>query len=166
MPIRLCKIALLAVTALFLLLVVFNNVTDYQSNFNYVEHVLSMESTFEGNKAMWRAITSPTIHHLFYWTIILWEAVACALISWGTWKLWQTRGADAATFRRAKTVAIVGLVVSMIQWYLAFLTVGAEWFLMWQSRVWNGQDAAARMFMVMGLILIFVYMKDSELDEA
>jgi predicted small integral membrane protein len=41
-------------------------------------------------------------------------------------------------------------------WLVAFLTVGAEWFLMWQSHIWNGQEAAFRMFTVVGIILLFL----------
>jgi predicted small integral membrane protein len=47
-------------------------------------------------------------------------------------------------------------------WLVAFLTVGAEWFLMWQSTKWNGQEAAFRMFAVVGIVLIFVAMRDEE----
>jgi predicted small integral membrane protein len=48
----------------------------------------------------------------------------------------------AATFNRAKTLAIAALTLGMLMWLVAFVTVGGEWFLMWQSRQWNGQDAA------------------------
>jgi predicted small integral membrane protein len=48
----------------------------------------------------------------------------------------------------------------MLQWYIAFLTVGAEWFLMWQSPSWNGQEPAMRMFLVMGVSLIFLMQRD------
>ncbi len=41
-------------------------------------------------------------------------------------------------------------------WLMAFLSVGAEWFLMWQSKDWNGQEAAFRLFTVVGIILIFL----------
>lgn len=44
----------------------------------------------------------------------------------------------------------------MLMWLVAFLTVGAEWFLMWQSHIWNGQEAAFRMFTVVGIILLFL----------
>ncbi len=55
---------------------------------------------------------------------------------------------------------------AILQWFAAFLTVGGEWFLMWQSKSWNGQDAAARMFLVLGVVLIFVAMKDEDRDPA
>jgi predicted small integral membrane protein len=47
-------------------------------------------------------------------------------------------------------------------WLVAFLTVGAEWFLMWQSRSSNGQEAAFRLFTVMGIILVFLALPDSD----
>jgi predicted small integral membrane protein len=40
------------------------------------------------------------------------------------------------------------------------MTVGGEWFLMWQSKVWNGQEAAFRLFTFMGLSLLFLNQAD------
>lgn len=162
MTVRYCKIALVAANAFFLLLVVFNNITDYRSNLMFVENVLNMSTTFEGNNGMWRAIESPVIHHLFYLSIILWEAIAFVVLSVGVVKLWQGRSAASAAFQQAKAWAAAGLTISLLQWYIAFITVGAEWFLMWQSETWNGQDAAMRMFLMMGVSLIFLMQKDSE----
>ncbi|HKJ90703.1 MAG TPA: DUF2165 domain-containing protein [Oceanipulchritudo sp.] len=161
MSLRYCKIALVATNAFFLFLVVFNNLTDYGSNLLFVENVLNMSTTFEGNNAMWRAVETPFIHHLFYASIILWELFALIVIAIGTVKLWHTREAAAATFEKAKGWAAAGLTISMLQWYIAFIAVGGEWFLMWQSDSWNGQDAAMRMFLMMGLSLIFLTQRES-----
>lgn len=167
MIIRLCKLSLVAGIGVFLLLVVFNNLTDYGSNLLFVENVLNMSTTFEGNRAMWRAIEAPWVHHVFYWTIILWEAAAMGLIFAGGWKLWKARGDSASAFNRSKSLAVGGLTLSLLQWHLAFLTVGGEWFLMWQSPHWNGQDAAHRMFAVIGIVLIVLLLKDEDLlDDA
>jgi len=161
---RLSKIALVASLGLFLLIVVFNNVTDYKSNYDFVEGVLSMGTTFPGNAAMWRAIHSEPVYHAFYVSIILWEAAACGLLFAGAWKLWGARGAGAAAFDRAKNLAVAGVVLNLLQWLLAFITVGGEWFLMWQSKSWNGQEAAARMFLIAGIILLFLNTRDEELS--
>jgi predicted small integral membrane protein len=166
MQFRLSKIALVASVALFLLLVVFNNTTDYGSNYGFVHHVLAMDTTFPGNAGMWRAINSVPVYHAFYASIILWEAVAAVLIGLGAWRLWQARGAGAKAFNRAKGLVVVGLTVNLLQWFVAFMTVGAEWFLMWQSRTWNGQEAAFRMFACVALILLFVSRDDTELTES
>ena len=98
---------------------------------------------------------------LFYGAIIFWEASACALIGAGVWR-WRSRRAPLAEWRRAKVLAAAGLALSMTQWYFAFISVGGEWFLMWQSKVWNGQEAAFRMFMMMGLSLVFLCLRDDE----
>ncbi|MBC8009657.1 MAG: DUF2165 domain-containing protein [Burkholderiales bacterium] len=167
---RIVKIAFLAASAFFFLIVVLNNaVLDYPSNYQFVNHVLAMDSLFSGEAQRWRAIPDPTpadgtfwFHHLFYWTIIAWEAAAGALCAAGAWKLWKKLKAPAAEFNAAKALGIYGLGLTLLQWFTAFITVGAEWFLMWQSSSWNGQDAAGRMFMCFGIMLIFVTLKDDE----
>ena len=44
----------------------------------------------------------------------------------------------------------------MLMWLVAFLAIGGEWFLMWQSHDWNGQASAFRMFTVVGLVLLIL----------
>jgi predicted small integral membrane protein len=53
-------------------------------------------------------------------------------------------------------MGIAALTLGCLLWFVAFLTVGGEWFLMWQSRTWNGQDAAFRMFASIGIILVYL----------
>ena len=55
------KTLMVAGLALYPLLVAFGNITDYDSNYVVVQHVLSMDTTFPGNKLMYRAITSPAL---------------------------------------------------------------------------------------------------------
>jgi predicted small integral membrane protein len=47
-------------------------------------------------------------------------------------------------------------------WLVAFLAVAGEWFLMWQSKTSNGQDAAFRMFTVIGVVLLLVAQPDTQ----
>lgn len=164
--IRYAKISLVATTCLFLCLVVFGNTTDYGSNFNFVKNVLSMTDTFEGNRLMYRAITHPVLHHIFYLFIILWEAAGAWLTGLGVWRLWKAAKTDAASFQQAKSTAIIGLVLTLQLWFLAFMTVGGQWFVMWQSDQWNGQDASTRLFLIMGVSLIFLYLRDDELESS
>jgi predicted small integral membrane protein len=157
---RLAKVALLAGVALYLGLVVFNNLTDHASNAVFIQHVLAMDTTLPGNSGMWRALHAPWIIHAFYTTIIVWEAAAFAMIAAGALRLWRARGASAAAFNRAKPLAIGGLALNLLQWLVAFIAVGGEWFLMWQSQTWNGNDAAGRMFLIVGVTLLFVNAPD------
>src|SRR3954469_9279474 len=128
---RLARVALVAAVALYLALVVFNNITDYASNQAFVAHVLAMDTTFSGNAGMWRALHAPWMVHAFYASIIAWEAAACALIAAGAWRMWRARAGSAAVFSRAKSLAIAGLTLNLLQWLVAFIAVGGEWFLMW-----------------------------------
>jgi predicted small integral membrane protein len=50
----------------------------------------------------------------------------------------------------------------MLLWLGAFLTIGGEWFLMWQSQTWNGQDAAFKRFLVDGIIFLLLLTPECE----
>jgi len=162
MSLRIAKIALVFGVAVFYSLVVFNNLTDYGSNYQFVRHVLMMDSTFPGNRGMWRALNSPALHTAFYVSIIVWEVATMALCWWGGIRLLKTVRGTAAEFHRAKSIAIAALTLSLLMWLVAFLSIGGEWFLMWQSRNWNGQDAAFRTFTVIGIVLLLVALPEQE----
>jgi predicted small integral membrane protein len=162
MTMRAAKTALVFGVALFYTFVVFNNLTDYNSNYQFIRHVLVMDSTFSENRGMWRAITSPALHTAFYFTIIAWEIATMVLCWWGGIRLARSLQQDARVFRPAKNPAIAGLTLSLLMWLVAFLAVGGEWFLMWQSKTWNGQEAAFRMFTVVGIVLLFLVQPEDE----
>jgi len=162
MTLRAAKVVLVLGVATFYTLVVFNNITDYDSNYQFVRHVLMMDSTFPGNHGMWRAINSPAMHTAFYVAIIAWEFVTMALCWWGGVRLVRMFNAGAEDFQQAKGVAIAGLTLSLLMWLVAFLSVGGEWFLMWQSKNWNGQEAAFRMFTVVGIVLLVVALPEPQ----
>ena len=159
---RVAKLLLLAGVALYYALVVLNNLTDFDSNYQFVRHVLSMDSTFPGNHGMWRALPSPAFHMAFYIGIICWEIVTAVLLWWGVVVMLRALKLPAGQFNAAKRVPIAALTLSMMMWLVAFLSMGAEWFLMWQSHTWNGQDAAFRSFAVVGLVLVIVLQPDSD----
>ncbi len=161
MTLRIAKILLVFAVAIYYSLVVFNNITDYNSNYQFVRHVMMMDSTFLGNRGMWRAVNSPAWHTAFYVTIIAWEMVTALLCWWGGLRLAGTVRGTAPAFNRAKGVAIAALTLALLMWLVAFLSVGGEWFLMWQSKMWNGQDAS-RMFAVIGIVLLFVAQPDAD----
>lgn len=153
---RLAKSALMLAVALIYALIVFNNLTDYNSNYQFVRHVLMMDSTFPGNHGMWREVDRPAIHTAFYVSLILWETVTTILCALAAFRMLTSARTNPPAFERARSLAIAALTLGCLQWFVAFLSVGAEWFLMWQSRIWNGQDAAFRMFASLMLILLFV----------
>jgi predicted small integral membrane protein len=159
---RTSKLLLVAAFGFLYALVVFNNLTDFGSNFQFVQHVLSMDSTFPGNHGRWRAVPWPWAHYVFYISIIAWEIVTAILLLWGALRMSAARLQSVAQFQRAKGMAVAALTLSMLMFLVAFLSVGAEWFLMWQSHIWNGQEAAFRMFALAGIVLIYLIQPDHE----
>ena len=138
------------------------NVLDYDTNFVFVRHVLTMDTvpslTFKS-----RAITTPALWHLSYILIIVGEAATALLFAGAGVALWRARRAPAALFQRAKVWAHAGALGGFLVWFFGFMVVGGEWFQMWQSPAWNGQEAAFRFFVAVLAVLIFVNQPDQEL---
>lgn len=164
MALRVCKAVLVLAIALFYTLLVLNNLTDYGSNYQFVRHVLMMDSTFPGNHGMWRAVNSPLVHTGFYIGIIAWESITMLLCWWSGVRLLKSYGGDRAQFAAAVNLTVIALTSSLLMWLVAFLDVGGEWFLMWQSKLWNGQEAAFRMFTVVGVVLLVVVQREATTD--
>ena len=162
MTFRVAKMALVFAVALYYTLLVFNNITDFDSNYQFVRHVLMMDSTFPGNHGMWRALNRPAWHFAFYLTIIAWEFVTMILCWWGGYRMARALRGNSVAIGHAKRISIVGLTLALLMWLVAFVIVGGEWFLMWQSKMWNGQEVAVRMFTVIGIVLLLVALPDRE----
>src|SRR5262249_14262555 len=142
------------------------NLTDYNTNFPFVQHVLSMDTIFAFSTIKYRAITDPALQRAAYALIIATEA-AIAVLCWvGAVALARRLRADAAAFNRAKTFAVVGLTLGFLLWQVGFMSIGGEWFGMWQSEEWNGVPPAFRFVMVIMTVLILVAMPDQELQPA
>lgn len=159
--VRLAKIALVAAAGMFCLLVGYNNIVDYGSNYMFVQHVLSMDTTFPDNAVRSsRAILDPQLYRLAYWLIIAAELATGLLCLAGAIRLLMVVKAPANQFNGAKSTAILGLAAGMLFWFFGFIVVGGEWFQMWQSQIWNGQEAAFRFVASLGLFLVFVSLED------
>jgi predicted small integral membrane protein len=162
--IRLVKTAMVASTALFALLVTANNLVDYGSNYEFVRHTLSMDTTFPGNALSGRAITSPALWTAGYWLIILTEAAVGIALAIGAIRLASAIRADARRFNAAKTYAIAGVGLGFLLWFTGFMAIGGEWFAMWQSKLWNGQEPAFRFYMTLLAVGILINQPDGELS--
>ena len=163
---RYAKIVTSFVLASFCLLVAFNNITDYGTNYLFVQHVLSMDTTYPGNALMYRAIASPTLWHLAYAAIIGAEAIAGALFLVGGIRLYQAREAHAPLFNEAKAFVIAACLLAFLVWGFGFMVVAGEWFAMWQSQTWNAQEPAFRILLTILAVLIFVNQHDGDLAGA
>lgn len=130
-----------------LFIIALNNILDYNSNWEFVKHVLLMDTTFPDNKLQWRSIHSESIQTIFYFFIIASEITASILCLAGAFKIYKSQEFGLANY---------GLTLSILIWLGAFITIGGEWFLMWQSSSWNGTDAALRYFLTSSVVLIYI----------
>jgi predicted small integral membrane protein len=163
MTARLAKIVLSLTLAAFALVVAYDNLIDYGSNFTFVRHVLSMDTTFPGNALLDRAVTQPWMWHAGYLLIIAGEAATGLLLLVGSIVLWRARRQSAFGFQAAKRWVVAGCALGFVVWFFGFMVVGGEWFAMWQSKVWNGQEGAFRFYMAVIGVLVFVNQADGEL---
>lgn len=158
---------LVAINALDLLLVAFGNITDFGTNQAFVQHVLSMDTTNFGGKpgqgldndVMWHAITSPVLQNIAYVLIIAWEAAAGIVLA-TAFVLW-IRGRRTG-YRAARALSSVGLLMIILLFMGGFIAIGGEWFQMWRSTAWNGEDAALRSAVLALGSLIVVHLQGFE----
>src|SRR5262249_7747772 len=145
---RLAAGVLTGILALYIALVALGNITDFGTNQQFVRHVLAMDTTFKDDDLMWRAITSTALQDTAYVAIIGWQTVGGPVLVRGTFL--RARRKDAL----ARAFATYGLLVALHLFGAGFSAIGGEWFSMWQSKTWNGLDAATRVFLLSGVALI------------
>lgn len=153
-PTTLAATLLTATVALYIALVAFGNITDFGTNQQFVQHVLAMDTTFKDDDLMWRAVTSKGLQDAAYVVIIVWETLAALVLIYGTW-LWVRRDDE-----RARRFSTYGLLMLMVLFGAGFIAIGGEWFSMWQSKDWNGLEAATRVFLLSGVVLVVVQLTE------
>lgn len=155
--VRYVKVFVLAALSLYATFVAAGNLMDFNSNYEFVKHVLSMDTTFPNNDLMWRAVTSEPVHLMAYWGIILTE-IAIAVVGWmGVYKMCRALKGSAVAFAAAKTVGYYAFMLAILLWFVGFIDFGSEWFAMWQSDTWNGKQTAMDITeVVLGMLIVYM----------
>ncbi|MCE3269301.1 MAG: rane protein [Burkholderiales bacterium] len=162
---RYSKVLLLMSIAIFCTLVIFGNITNYVINFEFVKHVLMMDTIFPNSNIKYRAINNIVLINLAYIFIIFLEII-CTILCWiGTYKMLCNIKSDARQFNNSKQIAVAGLTSTFLTWHTWFMSVGGEWFGMWMSHQWNGTEASFRFFITVIAVLIYLSIKDDELAQ-
>lgn len=161
MVLRSIKIMVVTGIALFFTLVAYGNIIDYPSNWAFVQHVLSMDTTFKSPALMTRQILDPNIQAIAYWLIIGTE-IAAALFCWlgAAILLWHRH--DAKQFSQKKKIANLGLAIGLFLYLFCFLIIAGEWFAMWQSTQWNAEQTASYLSLIILLSLVFLNQESPE----
>jgi predicted small integral membrane protein len=94
--------------------------------------------------------------------MIIGTEIIIALLCWmGGFRLFKAID-KAIAFNHSKKMAITGLTLGFLLWFIGFMAIGGEWFLMWQSEVANAQQAAFRLVVIIAIILIYLIQPDDE----
>lgn len=158
---RISKIIICVSLATLALLVGFNNLADYEANYAFVQHTLSMDTVFPENTLKSRAILDPFLWSLAYGIIIFVEFLTGILLLVGAMSMLRNINSTLA-FSRAKSWIYLGCLLGLLLWFFGFIVVGGEWFCMWQSEKWNGIEAAFRFVVLIMLTLLFTAMPESD----
>lgn len=156
--VRLSKITITAGLALWAFLVTLGNLTDYDSNRAFVQHVLAMDSIFPDSTLTWRAVTNPALQTAAYVAIIAVEALIAAAFLVASVLMASKLRAPKEAFQRARAFTAVGVLLGYGLFFVGFMAIGAEWFAMWQSEDWNGQDGAFQFYMTILAAGIYVFL--------
>ena len=93
-----------------------------------------------------------------YVGIIIAEGLTCLAFLTAAVRMAVKLRAPKAEFQRAKGITALGDMFGFGLWFVGFMGVGGEWFAMWQSADWNGQDAAFRFYMTILAVAIYVFL--------
>jgi predicted small integral membrane protein len=160
--VRLIKIGFVATIALFFSVVAFDNFIDHETNLTFVQHVLSMDTTFHNPTLMRRAVTNINVQNFFYFLIIAWEMLTGVMCWIGALVMTKNIAESSTTFHESKSIAFIGLFFGVMLFMLGFIILGGEWFSMWQSPYWNGQNKAGLFISMIMFVLIFLNTRDGD----
>lgn len=147
---------LTAIMAAYMTLVAFGNITDFGTNQAFVQNVFDMGTTFNDDDLMWRSIENDTVANIAYIGIIAWETLTAIVLWWAVVRL--IAGFGKSDWHGPRRTASLGLLMMMILFAFGFITVGGEWFAMWQSSEWTGLDPALQNFILAGVAMILLHL--------
>ncbi|MBF8270459.1 MAG: hypothetical protein HW386_2168 [Gammaproteobacteria bacterium] len=156
---RIIKTLLVAGMALMLTLAAFGNITMSDGGFGAVQGAVGMQTTYLHPNGMWRAIESPVLIWMAFGMITCCEIFAAVLCWIGAFRMWGSKNSKEQ-FHAAKASAYLGLGVAACLYFIGFLVIAQEYFLMWQSTKLNVLPDAFRIFASAVLIALWVNTDD------
>ena len=156
------KIIASGALAILTALITYANIHDPGANLKFVQHILSMDTVAADSGMADHALSVPLAWRIAFWSIVAGEGLTAFLFAVGTVELWRARRSKARIFHEAKRFVYIGAAGGLLIWFVGFTGIGGEWYAMWQSQVWNGQQAAFRITALILLTVIFVGQQDCE----
>lgn len=164
---RLLKTVLALSVGTFGLMVGLGNIIDYNTNWQFVRHVLSMDQmahVFTSTLLVAdRAISNALLQQASYIIIIAGELLFGLLcLLGGLCMLSAIFTNKTGTWLRGKTLFVFGCIPAVLVWHTGFAVIGGEYFMMWANQ-WNGQTKAY-VFISFILISLFVILQADDTE--
>ena len=158
---RIMKILLILTVVLWGGVGAYQNLIDWNGTIGAVAAATSM-STIEEGAESWQATSNPIVIWIGALLIMLSKVAASVLCLIGAQRMWKARGSDAATFAKAKELALAGCAIAVIMLFAGFIVIAESWFELWRSEAMRGPvlESAFRYGGMIALIAIFVGIRD------
>ena len=156
--IRICKALTVLLLVGYFSMVIFNNLFDYQTNLNYLQHTMTMDTLSDRAPHAWRSVNAPAAHNTLFLLIIGMELVAALLCFMGGIKLLAVNNIKRRS--QGRELATCGLTLALVIWFGVFFIIAGEWFLAWQTP-WNALPSASRVMTMSGITLIFINLPET-----
>jgi predicted small integral membrane protein len=159
---RVSASALVLMVAAYYLVVAFDNITNPDSNWVFVKGVLSEDGVTSGSGFEWRAIDAHWFQVLGYLGVIAFETLTGLLLAYaGVRGLRDSRSRGG--WASAQRATFLGMVTGLLVFFLGFITIGGNWFVMYLNSKWNGLDPAFQnsvMTMFMAAFVVGILVAD------
>lgn len=145
--------------ASYYLLVAFDNITDptnpNASNWPFVQGVLSGDGVPPDSGFEWRFITATWVQALAYIGVIAGETLTgIILLIAGVQGLRRAR--SCPEWGRAQRWTYLGGILGLAVFFLGFMVIGGNWFIMYLNSKWNGMEPAFQNAVMTTLMLMLV----------
>lgn len=152
---RLVTAVLVLITASYYAVVAFDNITNPSSNWVFVKGVTGMDGVPPDSRFGWRALAEGPFQVALYVAIIGGEVLTAVLMAIGgiggmrrSWKHEPWLG--------TQRWSLAGCGLGLLIFFLGFIVLGGNWWVMYLNDKWNGLDAAFQNSVLTALTLIVV----------
>jgi len=153
---RLTKIILIGLVALWGLLGGIGNLFGYASGHGQVVSIMAREGAFAAG-GPFVALSHPILTHFGYAVIWSGKLLTGVLCLWGAVMLWRARHSGNSDFQAAKSAALAGCGLGLIFLFGGFVVSEGTYFGLWSSEVGAlSHDFATQFIVCIGLIALFV----------
>lgn len=154
MDIRSWKIVFVAIFGLAALIYAIQNVANLGGGmYGSFAYVLGQTDHVAYPNSVMPSIENPALIWIPLVLVLALEFLSGTLMLLGAHKMWRAKSGSAADFNQSKGLAVNGIGLAVICWFLLFGVFGGAAYQMWQTQIGLGSFNGAFQFTMYGLVL-------------